>query len=209
MIDGVTDELVGGFGVVSQAWQVLVDSAGGKLYCSNFLDNKVTVLDARTHILLEDIDVGQRPCYMCQNPVDRRVYVGNRDDNTVSVIRDSASSGVETSLPGPTTRSAAVAAGRTPSSGILNIQPAPGLNQDASTCTACRATSWRGFRRARTTYAACRPVPTSCAPPGPDKPPGSCSADSCVSGQCTGPVANHRARPESCSAHPLGISNWE
>lgn len=129
MIDGVTDDLIGGFGVMSQAWQVLVDSAGGKLYCSNFLDNRVTVLDARTHSLIDTIGVGQSPSYMCLNPVDRRVYVGNSGDNTVSVIRDSASGGVVDVAPGPETRHVAVA-WPNPSSGILNVQPAPGINPE-------------------------------------------------------------------------------
>jgi YVTN family beta-propeller protein len=130
MIDGVTDEIVGGVGLVSPAWQVLVDSAGGKLYCSNYLDNKVTVLDARTHGFLKTIDVGQAPRYMCQNPVDGRVYVGNSAGSSVSVIRDSASGGVDDVTPVPGTRRVAVTAWPNPSSGILNIRPAPGLNQE-------------------------------------------------------------------------------
>ena len=129
VIDGVTDELAGSVALAGPAWQSLVDSARGKLYCTIYLDNKVAVLDARTNALLETIDVGQSPHYMCHNPVDGRVYVGNSEEKTVSVIRDSTSGGVEDVAPDQARRQVAVAVAPNPSSGLLNVRLPDGLGR--------------------------------------------------------------------------------
>ena len=94
-IDGVTNNIVHQVSVVGPVWALSVDSAANKIYCSNYIDDKVTILDGNADTILKTISTGSGPRAMCHNPVNGRTYIANREGNSVAVIRDSASGGVE------------------------------------------------------------------------------------------------------------------
>jgi YVTN family beta-propeller protein len=59
-----------------------------KVYCANLWSNDVTVIDGRTNLVDTTIAVGLTPVGLACNPDQIRVYVGNSQSSSVSVLRD-------------------------------------------------------------------------------------------------------------------------
>lgn len=119
-IDGVTNTITHQVPVIGPVWAFSVDSAANKVYCSNFIEDKVTILDGSADTILKTISTGSGPRAMCHNPVNGRTYVANREGNSISVIRDSASGGIEENWR-PTKEPHAFDIFPNPCKGVLNI----------------------------------------------------------------------------------------
>jgi hypothetical protein len=74
---------------------LLYDSIADRVYCLESDAPRVPVIDCRAIRLLTTIQVGEVPRDLAWNPAQRRVYVSNHDDATLSVIRDSALAGLD------------------------------------------------------------------------------------------------------------------
>jgi gliding motility-associated-like protein len=59
---------------------------GNTVYVTNFSDNTVSVINAKTNKVIATIPVGNGPWGMAVSPDDSHVYVTNNEANTVSVI---------------------------------------------------------------------------------------------------------------------------
>jgi|GEM_PF-1573105 len=68
------------------------DSIAGKVYTLG--GDRVYVFDIAADTFVASINVGARPCQLVWSAASRRVFVVNRDGNSVSVIRDTAVLGV-------------------------------------------------------------------------------------------------------------------
>jgi YVTN family beta-propeller protein len=72
------------------------DSTADRLYCLSTGDDNVAIVDCQPDTMVKLIRVGSRPAAaVCANDF-RRMYVANQNGSSVSVVRDTASSGVET-----------------------------------------------------------------------------------------------------------------
>lgn len=60
------------------------------VYVTNFDDNFISVIDAKTHRKVADIRTGSKPHGVTVTPDGRKVYVSNEGDNNVSVIDPSS-----------------------------------------------------------------------------------------------------------------------
>jgi YVTN family beta-propeller protein len=67
------------------------------VYCANYYDGSVTVIDGASNQVLRAIEVGDGPRDFTWNPAQNRVYCANYGGSSISVLRDSAS-GVEEGL---------------------------------------------------------------------------------------------------------------
>jgi YVTN family beta-propeller protein len=64
----------------------MVAAAGGRAYAANALSDTVTAFDLNTGVKLRDRAVGRWPEGIAISPDGTRLWVGNRTDNTVSVL---------------------------------------------------------------------------------------------------------------------------
>ena len=72
------------------------DSVGDRLYCLSTRDNYVAVVDCQRDTMVKLLRVGLRPVAAACAFNFRRMYVANRYGSSLSVIRDSVQSGIET-----------------------------------------------------------------------------------------------------------------
>jgi DNA-binding beta-propeller fold protein YncE len=72
------------------------DSAGDRLYCLSTSSGYVAVVDCERDTMVKQIRVGPGPAAAVCATNFRRMYVANRNGSSLSVIRDTASSGIET-----------------------------------------------------------------------------------------------------------------
>jgi len=71
------------------------DPVGDRLYCLSTRDNYVAVVDCRRDTMVKLVGVGYRPVAAACAFNFRRMYVANRYGSSLSVIRDTAHSGIE------------------------------------------------------------------------------------------------------------------
>ncbi len=104
VIDGVTNSLLGTVSLPGPAWSLAVDSAVNKVYASCFLDNAVAVIDGDADTVMVTVPVGVGPREMCRSPATGRTYVADEGGQTVSVIRDTVTAGIEEKAEGGRTK---------------------------------------------------------------------------------------------------------
>jgi YVTN family beta-propeller protein len=100
ILDCSSDSFIGGIsmpvGIVPTVLQY--DSVNNRIYCGSSVSGYVAVLDCATRNVVTIIHTGS-PVALAWDPVRLRTFVANRDEATVSVIRDSLRVGV-TEAPG-------------------------------------------------------------------------------------------------------------
>ncbi|MBE7560065.1 hypothetical protein HS125_14450 [bacterium] len=84
----LTGAATGSVPVAAGPVDVLADGAGQRLFLSNFLADRVSVLrtTSGTPELEHEIAVGASPWRLAYNPVSRTAYVGNRNSGTLSIL---------------------------------------------------------------------------------------------------------------------------
>jgi len=94
VIDAGTNRVVDSLETGEFFYESFYNHINNKVYCAS--DSTVVVMDGATNQVLKNIRVGSYPRAFCHNPVQNRVYTANRNDSTVSVIRDSGGGVQET-----------------------------------------------------------------------------------------------------------------
>jgi YVTN family beta-propeller protein len=139
------------------AYALWYNSANDEIYCVNWADGSVSVIDGATNVVVSTVTVGMMPTALTWNPIQNRTYVANWASSSVSVLRDSGggveeapSAEVQTPSFGPTVLSGASgvkrlascvvfdAMGRrtvNPRSGVYFVRQASGVERDASGVT--------------------------------------------------------------------------
>jgi YVTN family beta-propeller protein len=78
-------------------YNVMVNSATNHVYVT--WGSYLSILDGITDTIETTVQVGRWPVWMMNNPVSNKIYVGNRSDNTVSVIgEDEQDTGLHVSI---------------------------------------------------------------------------------------------------------------
>jgi YVTN family beta-propeller protein len=66
------------------------DLQGNRVYCASERCANVAVIDGASDSVVKTVTVGFRPAALVFNPTQNRVCVANSEQNSISVIRDSA-----------------------------------------------------------------------------------------------------------------------
>ena len=89
VVDGQGDSILARISIPGNtAMDIEYDVAHDKAYCSDGLENSVTVIDALTHHVIRSIPVGRDPVDMVWVPRHNRMFVANANGSSVSVVRD-------------------------------------------------------------------------------------------------------------------------
>ncbi len=81
--------------VDNYVYYLCYNATNNKVYCASAVSDNVAVIDGATNGVVTTIAVGASPQAFTWNPAQNRVYAANRNGNSVSVIRDSTTTGVE------------------------------------------------------------------------------------------------------------------
>jgi hypothetical protein len=109
------------------------DRINNKLYCAHYTYGYVTVIDCASDRVIKTIHLtGEtpEPCAFTWNPVQNRIYVADKEQGKVAVLRDSMT-GVEEGRP-PSVPGPASYVGPTVVRNVLHLLEASGLEPQAA-----------------------------------------------------------------------------
>ncbi len=93
--DALTGAATGAISVAAAPADVVVDATGRRVFVSNFLADRVSVVNTAsgTPELQNEVPVGTSPWRMAYNPTTHTAYVGNRNSGTLSILSHPADPG--------------------------------------------------------------------------------------------------------------------
>ena len=95
VIDCSTETPVATIDLTVSPSSLAYDSVADRLYCLSSSDNYVAVVDCQRDTMVRLLRVGSRPVAAACASNFRRMYVANRYGSSLSVIRDTATAGIE------------------------------------------------------------------------------------------------------------------
>ena len=90
VIGGSSNQIEHQTEVGSRAGRMCLDERAGRLYCTQYYDDSLAIIDCSTHTVARRFHVGGGPGAMAWNPGFSRTYVVCNDSHCIRVFRDSA-----------------------------------------------------------------------------------------------------------------------
>ena len=56
------------------------------LYITNWYENKITIVDTSTNLIIKELKVGRSPAGIFISEIEKKIFVANRDDNNISIF---------------------------------------------------------------------------------------------------------------------------
>jgi YVTN family beta-propeller protein len=113
VINGANNGVIATIATMFEPGALCHDRMNNKLYCAHSSYGLVTVIDCASDQVIKTIHLSgesPEPCAFTWNPLQNRVYVADKEQGMVAVLRDSMSGGIEETMsdgrgtlnPGPT-----------------------------------------------------------------------------------------------------------
>lgn len=96
VIDGRTNQIVGGIYPGLEPCALCYNSCNNKVYCATLIDDHVVVADGSTNQIIDTVMVGEEPLALFYSPENNKIYCSNYDSYNVSVIDGATDSVIHT-----------------------------------------------------------------------------------------------------------------